>query len=92
MSVSPPFDLDQTVVLSRHAELKVRAEGEILVMPERAMRLRGSSAEILRVCSEPRTGREVLATLCERYPEDPELGQVVSAFLAEMLALGALER
>ena len=66
MSASPPFDLDQTVVLSRHAELKVRAEGEILVMPERTMRLRGSTAEILRVCIEPLSGLAVPATTFER--------------------------
>jgi hypothetical protein len=85
------LDLETMIVLSRHAALKVRGEQEILVLPERAMHLRGSSAEILRLCEGPRTGHEVLAMMRSRYPDDPQINGQVADFLAEMLTRGALE-
>ena len=85
------LDLDSMIVLSRHAALKVRDEQVILVLPERAMHLRGSSAEILRLCVGPRTGHEVLAMMRSRYPGDPQIDEQVAAFLSEMLTRGALE-
>lgn len=91
MRPDPSLDLDTTIVLSRHAALKTRREREILVLPERAMQLRGSSAEILRLCEEPRTGHDVLAEMRGRYPDDPQIDEQVADFLAEMLTRGALE-
>jgi pyrroloquinoline quinone biosynthesis protein E len=50
------FDLDQPLALSPHAAVKVRAEGELLVLPERALRLGGSGGEILRLVGSGQTG------------------------------------
>jgi pyrroloquinoline quinone biosynthesis protein E len=76
--------------LSRHAALKRRREGDVLVMPERAIRLGGSGGEILRSFDRPRTGPEVIERLRALYPESPEVEHEVETFLARMLELGAL--
>ncbi len=87
----PALDLDMTIRLSRHAALKTRSSQEILVLPERAMRLSGSSAEILRLCEGPRTGQEILTIMRSRYGDDRQIDDEVTTFLAEMLGRGALE-
>ena len=46
------LDLDRRILLSRHAALKTRADGDVLVLPERAIRLGGSGGEILRLFCE----------------------------------------
>ncbi len=89
--MGPDLDLDAAITLSRHAALKIRGSQQILVLPERAIRLRGSSAEILRLCEGTCTGEELLATMRARYPDDPKIDQQVVAFLIDMLARGALE-
>ncbi len=82
--------LDRQIVLSPHAALKTRADEEILVLPERAIRLGGSSGEILRLCDERRCGHDIVSAMRARYPDDPEIEEQVADFLAEMLAIGGL--
>ncbi len=77
--------------LSRHADLKERHTGAILVLPEQAIRLQGSGAEILSLCDGTRDRDAILATLEARYPDTPELPGELDRFLAEMLAAGGLE-
>jgi coenzyme PQQ biosynthesis protein PqqD len=84
------LDLDERFALSRHAALKLRAEGVILVLPERAIRVGGSGGEILQLCDGRRSGRQIVGALCSRYPDDPEIERQVIAFLAEMQALGSV--
>ena len=84
------LDLDRPITLWRHAALKTRRDGDVLVLPERAIRLGGSGGEILRLCSEGRTGRQIIAAMCSRYPETEGIDTEVIAFLDEMLALGGL--
>ncbi len=84
------FELDRPIALSPHAALKTRSEGDILVVPERAIRLGGSGGEILRLCDGLRTGRDILAAMRTRYPEDRQLEAQVTAFLDEMWTLGGL--
>lgn len=84
-----PSDGEQ-LVLSRHAALKTRADGDILVLPERAIRLSGSGGEILRLCDGGRTNREIVATMQARYPGSPEIETEVMRFLSEMLDLGGV--
>ena len=84
------FDPSRVLRLSPHADLKSRADGEVLVLPERAVRLGGSGAEILRLCLEERSGKSVLAVMRERYPGAPGLDSEVMGFLEEMLGLGGL--
>ena len=82
----------ETLRLSRHAALKTRREGAVLVLPERAIRLGGSGGEILQLFDRPRSEREIVACLRARYPESGEVETEVAAFLAKMLGLGALVR
>lgn len=77
--------------LSRHAALKARRQGDVLVMPERAIRLGGSGGEILRLLDRPRSPRELVERLQQRYPTSEGLAEETLAFLAQMQRIGALE-
>ena len=80
------------VVLSPHAALKRRAQGEVLVLPEQAIRLGGSGAEILRLCEAPHTSAEIATILRSRYPEASGVEDEVARFIEEMTSLGGLVR
>ena len=80
------------VALSRHAALKQREGQDILVLPERAMRLGGSGGEILRACNGKRSDAEIIQELNARFPDSDGLEIEVRRFLQEMLELGGLER
>ena len=78
--------------LSRHAALKTRPDGDVLVLPERVIRVGGSGGEILRLCQGGRSRGEIVAEMRARYPETAEIESEVDDFLAEMLELGGLAR
>ncbi len=84
------FDPSQRPALSRHADLKSRAEGDVLVLPERAVRLGGSGGEILRLCDGLHRGDAIVAVLRDRYPESPEIEAEIFGFLDEMFELGGI--
>ena len=87
------LDPSRSLGLSRHADLKTRKDGPVLVLPERAIRIGGSGAEILRLVAEKRTVESILSAMRERYPDSsdaPEVAAEVLGFLEEMLGLGAL--
>lgn len=77
--------------ISRHAALKSRRQGDVLVMPERAIRLGGSGGEILRLLDRPRSPSELVARLRQRYPANERVAEETLAFLAQMQRIGALE-
>jgi pyrroloquinoline quinone biosynthesis protein D len=81
---------EMKLCLSRHAALKARAEGDVLVLPERAIRIGGSGGEILRICEPGRTESQIVSEMRTRYPDSPEIEAEVSRFLSEMLKLGGL--
>ena len=81
---------DPHYALSRHADLKHRAQGDVLVLPERAIQLSGSGGEILALCDGTRTRDEIVRVLAERYPGTAGLAEEVERFLAEMSGLGGL--
>lgn len=88
---------DPHFALTRHAALKRRREGVVLVLPERAMRLGGSGGEIMQLCESGRSRGEILAELHARYParseqDASEIEAEVDRFLAEMVELGGLTR
>ena len=83
--------LHGTLSLSRHADLKERHTGTILVLPEQAIRLQGSGAEILSLCDGTRDRDAILAALEARYPDTPELPGELDRFLAEMIEMGGIE-
>jgi coenzyme PQQ biosynthesis protein PqqD len=84
------LDLDRRFALSQHAALKIREEGAILVLPERAIRIGGSGGEILKLCDGTRSGHQIVSATRERYPDDERVEQEVIAFLSEMQTLGGI--
>ena len=87
------LDLSRSLGVSKHADLKTREDGSILVLPERAIRLGGSGAEILRLVAEERKVESVLNTMRARYPDSSGSADVtteVLRFLEEMLGLGGV--
>lgn len=78
------------LVLSPHAALKTRRQGDVLVLPERAIRLGGSGGEILRGFERARSIREVAAALAARYPTSEGIEAEVVRFAEQMRRLGAL--
>ena len=77
--------------LSRHAALKRRGQADILVLPERALRLGGSGGEILRAFDRPRTQADVVAAMRERHAGSDAVASDVDQFIAQMIRTGALE-
>jgi hypothetical protein len=84
------LDPSRSVGLSKHAELKTRKDGSILVLPERAIRLGGSGAEILRLVAEIGRIETILGAMVGRYPGSSEVANEVLRFLEEMLSLGGI--
>ena len=84
------LDSSRALGLSKHADLKTRRDGCVLVLPERAIRIGGSGAEILRLVEQGRNARFVLAEMCDRYPDSPDVAAEVPRFLEEMLGLGGV--
>lgn len=88
------FDPTRRLMISRHASLKSRAGGEVLVLPERALRVGGSGGEILRLCEsrsgEGLTGESIVEAMRARYPDTRGVDAEVLAFLSEMFQLGAI--
>ena len=88
--------------LSRHAALKSRTGGDVLVLPERAIRIGGSGGEILRLCEGGRSRDELVREMKARYPSATDIGSTdigstdiereVDRFLSEMLELGGITR
>ena len=76
--------------LSRHAALKIRHHGHVLVLPERAIRIEGSGGEILELLDGERTREEITAILDERYPGTDGIDQEVERFLGEMIEMGGV--
>jgi len=73
-----------------HALLREEQSETLLVLPERALRIGGSGAEILALCDGERSGLEVAAALRARHPDAPGIEQEVHEFLGELFAKGAL--
>jgi len=74
------LDLSRSLALSRHADLKTRKDGPVLVLPERAIRIHGTGAEILRLVAEKRSVASVLSAMRERYPESSDSLDAPDAF------------
>ena len=76
--------------LSRHAALKIRHHGHVLVLPERAIRLEGSGGEILELVDGQRSQADIEAVLDARYPGTEGLAHEIARFLDEMIAMGGV--
>lgn len=84
------LDASLSLALSKHADLKKRAEGDILVLPERAIRIRGSGGEILRLVIEGGSAHSIAVAMRERYPESSGIESHVQEFLEQMLEVGGI--
>ena len=78
--------------LSRAAQARLDDPEPMVVLPERAVKLRGSGREILALCDGERSALEVVDALRARHPEVPHLADDVHDFVDEMVKLGVLER
>ncbi|TDB78906.1 pyrroloquinoline quinone biosynthesis peptide chaperone PqqD [Actinomadura sp. KC216] len=77
--------LDTSIVL-RHDRVR---GADLLLMPERAVRLSGTGGRILRLCDGSRTVDDIVAELGESFPDAP-LADEVPAFLERVRAEGWL--
>ncbi|MFD0903377.1 pyrroloquinoline quinone biosynthesis peptide chaperone PqqD [Actinomadura sediminis] len=77
--------LDRSVVL-RHDRVR---DADLLLMPERAVRLSGAGGGVLRLCDGSRTVAAIIAELAATYPGAP-LDDEVPAFLERVRAEGWL--
>lgn len=68
----------------RHDEVR---QAELLLLPERVVRLNHSGAAILRLCDGSRTVEELVSRLGEEY-DAHDLGPDVLRFLADAQARG----
>ncbi|TDD80410.1 pyrroloquinoline quinone biosynthesis peptide chaperone PqqD [Actinomadura rubrisoli] len=64
-------------------------DADLLLMPERAVRLSGEGGRILRLCDGSRTVADIIAELCESFPDAP-LADEVPRFLERIRAEGWL--
>lgn len=64
---------------------------DLVVLPERAVKLSASGREILDLCDGARSCEEIAATLRARHPEVEQLEEDVHDFLSHMLRLGVVE-
>jgi pyrroloquinoline-quinone synthase len=65
--------------------------GSLAVLPERALRLRGSGREILELCDGVRSAEAIAEAVCARHPEVPGVAADVHDFLGELEREGVLE-
>ncbi|MFI0479069.1 pyrroloquinoline quinone biosynthesis peptide chaperone PqqD [Actinomadura sp. 9N215] len=77
--------LDKSVML-RHDRVR---DADLLLMPERAVRLSGSGGRILRLCDGSRTVDDIVAELSQAFPDAP-LADEVPAFLERVREEGWL--
>jgi len=77
--------------LVSHALLrKEEDESHVVVLSERAVRVRGSGHEILSLCDGQRTGSEVADAMRARHSDAANVAEDVHDFLEEMARAGAL--
>ncbi|ROO87170.1 pyrroloquinoline quinone biosynthesis protein D [Actinocorallia herbida] len=82
---------DHRPALARSVRLhhdKVR-DTDLLLMPERAVRLTGAGGTILRLCDGRRTTAEIVAELVRDFPGEPVEAET-TAFLDRMREQGWL--
>jgi pyrroloquinoline-quinone synthase len=77
--------------LAPHAKLHEEAEGPVVVLAERAVRVNGTGRELLALADGERTACQVAAAMRRRHPQPPEVEREAYAFLEEMERLGVLE-
>jgi hypothetical protein len=62
----------------------------LVVLPERAVKIGGSGAEMLALADGTRSSLEIAAAIASRHPEAPEARADAHEFLEKMVGLGVL--
>jgi len=76
----------------RHAMKRKDPESgeDLIVLPERAVKLGGSGAEILSLCDGVRSAQQVAQATSERHPGEARIEDDVHDFLEQMARLGVV--
>jgi len=77
--------------LSRHAQARLDDVEPMVVLPERALRLRGSGPELLALCDGRRSAAEIAEAMRARHPDAASAWDDAHDFLAAMREQGVLE-
>ncbi len=87
-----PLSLESRPVLARKARLRYEEvrQTDLLLLPERVVKLNSSGAAILRLCDGQRTVREIVQELESRFGQ-ASLENDVLEFLRNVSALGWVE-
>jgi pyrroloquinoline-quinone synthase len=78
--------------LSPHALARLGDAEPMLVLPERALKLQGSGAELIALCDGARTALEIAEQFRARHPDAPGAWDDAHDFMDAMLREGALTR
>ena len=72
---------------------KVENGNSVLLLPEGILRLRGTAAEIIRLCDGERTVADILGAMQAQYPSsDPkQIAQEIESFLNRLLERRAVD-
>lgn len=68
------------------------AEGTLLVLPERAVKINATGREILETCDGERSAVAIASSMRERHPDVAGIESDVHEYLSEMRTLGVLQR
>ena len=69
------------------------ANGDVLLLPEGILRLKGTAAEVIRLCDGERTVADILGAMQAQYPSsDPkQIAQEIESFLNRLLERRAVD-
>ena len=77
--------------LSRHAQARLADAEPMVVLPERALRMKGSGPEVLALCDGVLSAADVAEAMRARHPDAPSAWDDAHDFLDLMRAQGVLE-
>ncbi|MBV8070097.1 MAG: pyrroloquinoline quinone biosynthesis peptide chaperone PqqD [Acidobacteriaceae bacterium] len=72
---------------------RLSAAGDVLLIPEGALRLQGPASRIVEACDGTRTVEEIVATLLKQFPgaDETKVSQETASFLNRLSERGVLE-
>ena len=77
--------------LRPEAQLRLDDPEPLVVLPERAVALKGSGPEILALCDGARSAREIAALLAQRHPEASAVRDQTHDYLGGLVRAGVLD-
>ena len=75
------------------AGCRLAPSGDVLLIPEGALRLQGPARQIVAACDGTQTVQQIVATLLARFPnaEPAKVSEETAAFLNKLMGKGAVE-